>query len=242
MRISRHYIKGIPLNEECFSLDRDTSHYLVNVLRAKAKQQLKIFDGCGNEYLAEISSLDKKQTRLLLLEKIPANPESKLSLSLGIGMSKGERMDWLIQKSTELGIQRITPLLTERTEVKMKPERLGKKILHWQKIIISACEQCQRSTLPILDEPQPVAQWVEGQGAELKFVLHHRSKEALQAEKPVSSIALLVGPEGGLSEAEIQHAETIDFKPLRLGPRVLRTETAPLAALSVLQYLWGDMG
>lgn len=241
MRISRHYIKGIPLNEESFTLDRDTSHYLVNVLRAKAKQQLKIFDGRGNEYLAEISLLDKKQTHLQLLKKLPANGESKLSLSLGIGLSKGDRMDWVIQKSTELGAQKITPLFTERTELKIKPERLEKKILHWQKIIISACEQCQRSTLPILDTPQPISQWIENQNAELKYVLHHRSEEKLQAGKTVRSIALLIGPEGGLSEEEIHHSEKMQFKPLSLGPRILRTETAPLAALAILQYLWGDM-
>ena len=242
MRISRHYIKDIPLKAESFGLDKDTSHYLAKVLRVKTGQQLQIFDGCGCEFLAEISLADKKQTRLTLLKNLPAYTESRLSLSLGIGLSKGERMDWVIQKSTELGVQRITPLFTQRSELKIKPERLAKKMLYWQKIMISACEQCQRSTLPLLDEPQAISQWIDNQQSELKFVLHHRNNEKLPSTPSVKSIALLIGPEGGLSEEEIHYSQQKNFDALSLGPRVLRTETAPLAALSILQYLWGDMG
>src|SRR5690606_27112748 len=127
------------------------------------------------------------------------NRQSPLELELAIGLSRGERMDWVLQKATELGVTRITPLFTERTEVKLTGERLDKKLDHWQQILISACEQCQRNLLPVLAEPAPVADWLLTAKSELCFVLHHRSTRPLPADKNPASVTLLIGPEGGLS-------------------------------------------
>jgi 16S rRNA (uracil1498-N3)-methyltransferase len=172
-----------------------------------------------------------------------ADRESNLSIHLAIGISRGERMDLIVQKATELGVSEITPLFTERCEVKLSGERLDKKVNHWQQVAISACEQCQRNSLPSINAPVKIEQWQVNCDASLKLVLHHRTDQSLSDMPPPSGqVALLIGPEGGLSEREIEQAISLGFSPLALGPRVLRTETAPLAAISILQSLWGDMG
>jgi 16S rRNA (uracil1498-N3)-methyltransferase len=145
-----------------------------------------------------------------------------------------------LQKATELGVATITPLVTERTEIKLSGERADKKKERWQQTIISACEQCQRNVLPKLNPPILVNDWVAQCDAELKCVLHHREHKSLPQDKQINSVALLIGPEGGLSETEIHYAIQQKFLSLTLGPRVLRTETAPIAAISLVQYLWGD--
>ena len=150
-------------------------------------------------------------------------------------------MDMVIQKSTELGVTTITPILTERTEVKLKGERVQKKLQHWHQITISACEQSGRTTLPELHSPRPVDQWLQHSDGELRFVLHHRGVEGLNTAAAPASVDLLIGPEGGLTPEEIDAASGHGFESLTLGPRVLRTETAPLAAIAILQARWGDM-
>ncbi len=148
----------------------------------------------------------------------------------------------MVQKSTELGVASISPLFSERTEVKLKGERLHKKLGHWRQVAISACEQCGRNRLPQVNEPVNISQWLDSELPETRFVLHHRNDQRLGSEgdKP-EHLALLIGPEGGLSPAEIEQAESRQFAALSLGPRILRTETAPLAALAILQAYWGDM-
>ena len=150
-------------------------------------------------------------------------------------------MDWIVQKSTELGVRRISPLLSERAEVKLNAERSAKKQRHWQQIAISACEQCGRNQIPDVAAITSLTEWLPTVQSQRRFVLHHRAKAADASDTAPASVALLIGPEGGLSEAEIAAAETAGFEALKLGPRVLRTETAPLAALSVLQSRWGDL-
>ena len=150
-------------------------------------------------------------------------------------------MDWVIQKATELGVTHVSPLLTERTEVKLKADRAEKKRQHWQQIAISACEQCGRNRLPVINPLTLLPKWLNDSQAELKLVLHHRAENLSAQSTPPRSIDLLIGPEGGLSPDEIHLAEQRAFRALRLGDRVLRTETAPLAALSILQARWGDM-
>jgi len=203
-------------------------------------RELTLFNGQGGEFTATISRLEKKHTSVTLNAEHTNDRESPLNIELCIGLSRGERMDWIIQKATELGVTKITPLFTERSEVKLKPERLDKKMQHWQQIIISACEQCQRNRLPSLNTPQNINQYIASCQAQLKLVLHHRSDTGLGERDAPTSIALLIGPEGGLNENEIAQAESSGFVPLTLGPRVLRTETAPLVALSLCQQLWGD--
>ena len=147
-----------------------------------------------------------------------------------------------VHQATELGVARIAPLYSERTEVKLKGERAAKKLRHWQQIAISACEQCGRNRVPDIADLQQLADWSRTVQAQRKLVLHHRSIGPDEGDQTPDSIALLIGPEGGLSQAEIETTEAAGFRSLALGPRVLRTETAPLAAISILQAHWGDMG
>jgi 16S rRNA (uracil1498-N3)-methyltransferase len=151
-------------------------------------------------------------------------------------------MDWVVQKATELGVSALTPLFTERTEVKLAGERAEKKLHHWRQIAISACEQCGRNRMPEISGLMDLGSWLDGTEAERKFVRHHRAVASAAGDADPASIALLVGPEGGLSQAEIETAERAGYQSLALGPRVLRTETAPLAAIAILQARWGDMG
>jgi len=241
MRIPRVYSPQSLNSGQIISLDEAASHYLSRVLRLQTGRELVIFNGEGGEFCARIHSLGKKQVEVLLEEFVAGDRESPLSLELGIGISRGERMDWVLQKATELGVSRISPVFTGRTEVNLSGDRLGKKRAHGQHILASACEQCQRNRLPQLSAPLPLTQWQSQCTAELRFVLHHRDNQGLKRDTAPASLALLIGPEGGLSEMEIQEAETAGFKPLTLGPRVLRTETAPLVAISLVQYLWGDL-
>jgi 16S rRNA (uracil1498-N3)-methyltransferase len=224
------------------ALESDAAHHLARVLRLPVGAPLILFNGDGNEYPAEIISIDKKNVFIAISNVLTEARESPLHIHLGIAISKGERMDWVIQKATELGVTEISPLQSERVEVRLHGEREEKKLAHWRAVAISACEQSARNRIPAINDVQPLFNWIEQIEADKKFVLHHRSVAALDAQNAApKSVALLIGPEGGLSEAEINAAEQREFQPLRLGPRVLRTETAPLAALSVLQYLWGDL-
>ncbi len=223
-------------------LEPGPSQHLSRVLRLTTGAGLLLFDGAGLEFSARIHAIDRKRVTALLLEQQPPQQESPLRIHLGIGISRGDRMDWVMQKATELGVAAITPLFTGRTEVRLRGEREARKRQHWQQVAISACEQCGRATLPRLHEPAPLAQWLELGDAERRFVLHHRAIGATGSSTAPRAVSLLVGPEGGLDEAEIQAAEAAGFEALALGPRVLRTETAPLAALAILQARWGDMG
>jgi 16S rRNA (uracil1498-N3)-methyltransferase len=181
----------------------------------------------------------KKTVSVELTEQLPGQPESPLQVHLGQGLSRGERMDWAIQKATELGVAQITPIVSERCEVRLKDERVDKRLAHWQQVASSACEQCGRSTLPIIHPPMLLADWLQQVQADLKLVLHPVAEPMLSHAKP-SSLAFLIGPEGGLSEAEVTQATGHGFQAARLGPRVLRTETAAVVALTVAQQLWGD--
>lgn len=240
MRIPRIFTAQALVPNSSLVLAEAQSHYLSKVLRMQAGRELILFNGEGGEYSAEISAVHKKHVDVSVKDFSPENRQSHLQLELAIGVSRGERMDWVLQKATELGVTKITPLMTDRTEVKLGGERADKKMEHWQQILISACEQCQRNLLPELSEPRNFSEWIDECNAELKFVLHHRDNKGLPQNKSTQSVALLIGPEGGLDDDEIAQAIAQKFSPLTLGPRVLRTETAPVAAISLVQYLWGD--
>ncbi len=241
MRIPRIFTQQILTVNSTIELAEAPSHHLTKVLRMQAGRELILFNGLGGEYSATIETVTKKSVCVQISDFNSDNRQSSLSLELAIGVSRGERMDWVLQKATELGVTKITPLITERTEVKLSGERADKKINHWQQTIVSACEQCQRNILPELSEPIFLEDWISHCTAEAKFVLHHRDNQGLPKEKKFSSVALLIGPEGGLNDDEIANAIAQHFTPLTLGPRVLRTETAPVAAISIVQYLWGDL-
>jgi 16S rRNA (uracil1498-N3)-methyltransferase len=148
----------------------------------------------------------------------------------------------VVQKATELGVTEITPLFTERTEVRLAADRADKKLQHWRQVATSACEQCGRNILPSIHAPANMTDWVAATDADCKLVLHHRSEGTALSDAATREVAVLIGPEGGLSDAEIQAAESAGYRSLALGPRVMRTETAPLAAIAILQARWGDMG
>lgn len=224
-------------------LEAGAARHLTSALRMSSGQLITLFNGKGGEYTAELVEAKKGKAKACITYFDPVERESSLNTHLAIGISRGERMDWIVQKATELGVSEITPIFTERCEVKLSGERLEKKVGHWQQVAISACEQCQRNTVPSINAPMKLDQWQSSCDASLKLVLHHRTESSLAGTpQPIGQIALLIGPEGGLSEREIEQAIALNFQSLALGPRVLRTETAPLAAISILQSLWGDMG
>jgi len=241
MQIPRIYTEqNLSLHSET-KLNQSASRHLSKTLRLKINAPIILFNGQGGEYKAEITMISKNSVTARLDQFSEIDNESALDIHLGICVSRGERMDLIIQKSTELGVTEITPLIGERTEVKLNAERQQKRLNHWQQIAISACEQSGRNRVPAINDLQKPTDWVGTIKSETKLVLHHRNANSLKIISPTNSVALLMGPEGGLSEAEIENVESSHFQSLALGPRVLRTETAPLAAISMLQAFWGDM-
>ncbi|MEH6648777.1 MAG: 16S rRNA (uracil(1498)-N(3))-methyltransferase [Motiliproteus sp.] len=242
MRSPRVYEPQPLIDGAELSLNDSAVQHLGRALRMRPGDSIRLFDGGGNEHHAELIELTKRAIRVRIGSKIDSASESALEVELGQVMSRGERMDYVVQKATELGVSRIVPLFSERCEVKLNPERQAKRVDHWQQVAISACEQSGRSRVPQIAMPQPLSTWLADCESELKLVLHPDAAMPLAQRQIPTSSALLIGPEGGLSDAEIDQARSQGFESLRLGPRVLRTETAPVAALSVLQYLWGDLG
>jgi 16S rRNA (uracil1498-N3)-methyltransferase len=222
-------------------LEPGPSNHLARVLRLSVGDQVTVFDGYGGEYPANITAIDKKHVSVMTGQHLPCDNESPLNIHLGVAVSRGERMDWIVQKSTELGLWALTPLLTDHAGVRLAGERAHNKVQHWRQVAISACEQCGRNRPPAIHALQPLDHWLAATHAARKFVLHHRADALDVTGDPPSSVALLIGPEGGLSASEIVLAEQAGYTALRLGPRVLRTETAPLAAIALLQGWWGDL-
>jgi len=237
MRISRFFIDA-PLSLGQQDLPETAAHYISRVLRLTTGAAVQLFDGSGHEYRGELVEVGKKRVTVDLHNRLPGLPESNLRIHLGQGLSRGERMDWAIQKATELGAAEITPVISERCEVRLNEERADKRLAHWRQIAISACEQCGRSIVPIIHPPTPLNEWLAVEAA-LKLVLHPVA-EPLTAHQRPATLAVLIGPEGGLNDTEVAQARSAGFQPARLGPRILRTETAPVVALSVAQQLWGD--
>lgn len=238
MRLSRFFI-STPLSLGQHELPETQAHYIGRVLRHGVGDAVQLFDGSGPEYLGQLIEVGKKNVRVELTEQLPGLAESPLQVHLGQGLSRGERMDWAIQKATELGVAQITPIISERCEVRLKDERADKLLARWQQVAISACEQCGRSTLPVIHPPMLLADWLQQVQADLKLVLHPVAEPLASHAKP-QTLAFLIGPEGGLNDAEVAQAVQQKFHAARLGPRVLRTETAAAVALSVAQQLWGD--
>ena len=241
MRIPRIYTEQTLAKGSALELEPGPSLHVARAMRMRAGDSLTLFNGRGGEYTATINTVGKKTVSIDIGDYLDPETESPLAIHLGFALSRGDRMDWVIQKATELGVQSLRPLLTERTEVKLKGERADKKNLHWQQIAIAACEQCGRNKIPEIKPIQSLSDWIESAEADRKFVLHHRALAQEGGSESPASIVLLTGPEGGLSQGEISLAENAGYQALRLGPRVMRTETAPLAAMAILQSRWGDM-
>lgn len=223
-------------------LDEAATHHIARVLRASVDEELILFNGEGGEYAAVITRIDKKSVTVKIKNFIERDTESPLELCLAQGISRGEKMDYTIQKAVELGVKKIFPLLTERCNVKLDADRREKRFQHWRSIIIGACEQSGRNKIPEILAPQTLPQFLEQTTADWKFVLAPQAEKKLSAYSiPKNSrVILLIGPEGGLSDKEIEFAQRHDFLPLNLGPRILRTETAAVAAMTALQFHAGD--
>jgi 16S rRNA (uracil1498-N3)-methyltransferase len=242
MRIPKIYTEARLSENTELTLHEQEAQHIVKVLRMKEGELLRLFNGSGEFYPATIIQTNKKSVVIKTSQAEKALSESTLHTHLGQVMSRGDRMDYVIQKSTELGINEITPLTSERCELKLNADRAEKRIKHWQQVAISAAEQCGRACVPKIHPILSVNEWVQQNKAQgLSLVLHHRDTQNLGAiQTTPSHVNLLIGPEGGLSEAEIKLATEATFIPSTFGPRVMRTETAPIACLSILQWLWGD--
>lgn len=243
MRVPRIYTRS-PLSEGgTTELDENAAQHVGRVLRMQPGQDLLLFNGDGNDYPATITSASKKQVEVQVGAPAANATESSLDIVLGQTLSKGDRMDYAVQKAVEMGVSRIVPLTTERCDVKLKGDREEKRLRHWQSVAISAAEQCGRARVPEILPVMTLAEWFEHTAdCDLRLVLHHRTEQSLDTMNKPARAALMIGPEGGLSPEEITAAENSGFLPVALGPRVLRTETAPIAAMALCQWLWGDIG
>ncbi|MCP5419274.1 MAG: 16S rRNA (uracil(1498)-N(3))-methyltransferase [Gammaproteobacteria bacterium] len=244
MRIPRFYV-SLPLaSGERVILPDHAYNHGVRVLRLKPGMELTLFNGEGGEYRAVLDSLERRQAVVCLGEYSDRDVESPLQLQLAQGISKGMAMDYALQKAVELGAGTLQPLWVERSVVNLQGERMDRRLEHWRGIVIGACEQCGRNILPRLLEPLPLSHWLRDPPTGMNLVLDPTApRQGLQTlPTPTGAVTLLVGPEGGLAPEEIAQARHAGFIGVRLGPRVLRADTAGVAALAAIQTLWGDYG
>lgn len=232
---------------ETLRLSDDAFGHIVRVLRLVDGDMLALFNGDeAYQYIARLVDVKKKHASVEIISQEAVSNESPLNIHLGQGISRGDRMDFTLQKSVELGVNKITPLFTQRCSVKLSAERLAKKREQWQKIVIGACEQSGRCIVPEVTEPMFLQDWLKQKTCALKLNLHPKAKHSIMTlpmEKAANEqrVRLLIGPEGGLSDEEIDQANQSGFQDILLGPRVLRTETAALTAITALQCRFGDL-
>lgn len=226
-------------------LDKDQARYLGRVLRLQAGDSVHVFNGDDGEFDASITSLAKAAATVQVGQPVASRAESPLRIHLVQGISRGDRMDFVVQKATELGVKRISPVFTDHGVVRLDDKRARKRHEHWRGVAASACEQSGRVRPPLIDVPVSLNSWfgASTKEAACDLILRPGAGTALASlESPVTKICLLIGPEGGFSDPEYDDAEVAGFRAVSLGPRVLRTETAALAAVAVAQSAWGDLG
>ncbi|NNC77601.1 MAG: 16S rRNA (uracil(1498)-N(3))-methyltransferase [Woeseiaceae bacterium] len=244
MMSTRLFVSAPLGNGKLIELTGEQARYLGRVLRARAGETLALFNGDDGEWQATILRITKSAVELEVGEHIPRDSESELKMHLVQGISRGERMDFVVQKATELGVKRVTPVFTDYGVVKLDDKRAAKRLEHWQRIGISASEQCGRIRPPLIDPPIALNRWFGDAhaGDSTQLVLHPNANSPFcDAGPPTSKLCLLIGPEGGFSDREFDDASVAGFQPVSLGPRILRTETAAVAVLAVAQSLWGDL-
>jgi 16S rRNA (uracil1498-N3)-methyltransferase len=224
-------------------LPEQAGEHVARVLRLERGHPLILFNGDGCEYDATLASLAKRSVTAEVTAIREVDREAPLKLTLAQGIARGEKMDWILQKATELGATRIVPIVTERTEVKLDEERAERRLAHWTSVIAGACEQSGRNRLPTIEPPQRLDRWLGALDSEaLRLALIPGGESTLRQLPQMDNGAILVvGPEGGLSDNDIAMLTQSGFRGLRLGPRILRTETAGIAALAALQALYGDL-
>ena len=240
MRIHRIFTAQPLAPEQSVALDAGAAHYLARVLRVSAGQQIVLFNGDGTDYVAEIGEAGRNRLELMVLSRLPARRESPLHITLVQAISRGERMDISIQKATELGVSAIKPVFSQRSEVRLKPEKLDRRMEHWRKVIVAACEQSGRAVVPDLLPPVDVLVWARQSITAERLVLAPDAADPLVRALSGGAVEVLVGPEGGFDEQEQEQVAALGVKPVSLGPRILRTETAGPAAVAILQSVAGD--
>jgi len=226
-----------------FELPPDTAHHAARVLRLREGDAVNIFDGLGNESHGVIAELGGKRVIVGGITSVDSDRESPLRILLAQALSSSEKMDWVIQKATELGVTEIQPLDTERSVARLTAERIAKRLEHWQQVTIAACEQCGRNVLPKLYAPLDIMSWLQQMkdSTDTKLIMSPEGAASLPVQaNPNGKVVLLIGAEGGFTTAEIECASLCGFTPIRMGARVMRTETAAVAGLAALQMLWGD--
>lgn len=243
MRLTRvHVEQSLAPGQSCV-IGGSAANHIMRVLRLRDGDSLTLFDGRGGEYGARIAGLRKDSVSVDVQEHRAIERESALDLTLVQGVSRGERMDWVMQKATELGVRRIVPVLTERSVVRLDERQSERKLQHWRAIVVSACEQCGRNRVPEVTAPLGLYETLRAIDPDSTRVLLSPAGtlRARDLARP-SRITMLIGPEGGLSDNEEEAAVVAGFKRVQLGPRILRTETAAIAALATLQHDFGDLG
>jgi len=226
-----------------FELPQAAAHHAIRVLRLRVNDEVRVFDGIGNELHGRICEIKGKRVALEKLQVCTVNRESPLHIVLAQALCSSEKMDWVIQKATELGVAEIQPVHTQRSMTKLAGERAEKRTQHWHGITIAACEQCGRNMLPNVHAPLEFSSWIaticDTPGD--KFILLPEALTTLHDQpKPQGKTTLLIGPEGGFNANEVQIARQTGFISIRLGARLLRTETAAVAGIATFQTLWGD--
>ena len=244
MPANRLFIDGDIRSGERLWLSGDAAHYVGRVLRLRPDSKLIVFDGRGGEYAATVVAIRKRQVLISIGDKSEPVAESPLGIHLLQSVSRGDRMDLVVQKATELGVRRISPVLSEFSVVRLDPDRAQKKMAHWARVAQSACEQCGRNKVPQIDQPVEFRNWLGDNLSSdaTRLLLKPLATESLaRLARPASEVQLLIGPEGGFSDNEISAATGAGFVAVSIGPRILRTETAALAAISILQSRFGDL-
>jgi len=242
---ARFHVRASPGIGTEFALPSEAAHHAARVLRLTEGDPATVFDGNGGEYAAVITRIARGEVIVRATAFSDVERESPIEVVLVQGVSSGDRMDYTIRKAVELGIGRIAPVFTERSVVRLTGERADRRATHWQVLAIAACEQCGRNRIPVVNSPVTLVQWLSERPApgpaELRLTLSPAADRRLaDLPRPEGAVTLLAGPEGGLTGDEAELAESHGFRGARLGPRVLRTETAALAALAAIQTLWGD--
>lgn len=240
MQRHRFFAPPANLHESTLLLDTDESHHLARVLRLLPGAMVYAFDGKGTEYECEIARVHKERTELRIVARLSNEVESPLQLTLGQALVKGDKFDWIVQKATELGVTRIVPLVTEHSEFK-KVEGRELRLPRWRKIALEATKQCGRRALTEISEVQSFEQFCAANTDGLRLIFSERQGKRLSDVPPASAVTMAIGPEGGWGEGELQQATAAGFLPIHLGARILRTETAALAAVTLTQYLFGDL-
>ena len=223
-------------------LAESAATHATRALRLNEGDDVVLFNGDGNDYLAKLTTIKKNEVTAKVNAINLVNNESSIRIHLAQGISSGDRMDFTIQKAVEMGVTSIQPIASQRSVVKLSKERAEKRIIHWQNVVISACEQCGRAIIPLVKAPLDLPQWLATiDKNDLMITLAPNASISFKhLSPPKTDIHLLVGAEGGLTENEIRMSIDEGFTAVRLGKRILRTETAPLAAIATMQTLWGD--